>query len=470
MEELVRLSHICAADSSSHRLKDFNMTIFSGEFVFLAGLYGSGKHLVSHILTGSLTPDSGELTIDGERCIEQDARYFTQKGIYSLEDADCLVEEMSICENIFLLNKKNHHGLIFPKRVAAIETRALLKQLGVDRDPMEKVSGLSPFEKLMVSLARVLSCSPRLLILNSARYDLSGDKFIQISKPLLSLKEKGLSCLFISNYPNLFTRISDTAVITEDGTDKRTLRFQPITPGLIDSYIRESSVRTSFAQSGPQPSAAGVRILLKSSKRTSCIWSPGGITGIYDSFPDALQELSSYIPRFRQSNDAEFFRQENGAVIPLHPKKLHWIPENIENTLLESMSLPENIMLPRYHKLSGSLGLISSSITAYCAKDFLSRIGRTGQEVSIQELNGLERRLLGIYRFFIPGTQALFLDYPYMNMDAQECDTIEALLKEISASGTAVFISSRQLEFLKRRCSKVLVCEQAVLKTIWENG
>ena len=98
MEELVRMAHVYAADDSSHRLRDFNMTVFTGEFIFLAGLHGSGKHLVSRILTGDLIPDSGEFLINGELCRGQGKRFFAGNGIYSLEDTDCLVEEMSISE------------------------------------------------------------------------------------------------------------------------------------------------------------------------------------------------------------------------------------------------------------------------------------------------------------------------------------------------------------------------------------
>lgn len=472
MEELVRMAHVYAADDSSHRLRDFNMTVFTGEFIFLAGLHGSGKHLVSRILTGDLIPDSGEFLINGELCRGQGKRFFAGNGIYSLEDADCLVEEMSICENIFLLNRKNHRGLIFPKKTAMIETRSLLKQLGIDRDPLEKISVLTPFEKLMVSLARILSCSPKLLILNPTRYDLSDEKFDRISRILLARKEKGLSCLFINNYPNLFTRISDTMVITEDGTDRRTVRFQKITPALVDSYIRGNSARAAFNKAGTPSSSADVRILLQSRDRSlcTCIWTSGEITGFYDSSPEALTDLKSFLPRFCLTNESELLRMEHGAGKSLRPESIRWIPENIENRLLENMSITENLLLPRYPRLSGRLGRVSPSLAAYCAREFLSRIGRSDSPVSVHDLSRLERRLLGIFRFFGPDTEALFLDYPYMNLDARECDAAERFLKEISASGTAVFLSSRQLHFLKTRCSRILICEDAVLKEIWENA
>ena len=53
-EEVLSLRSIYTWDSELTTLKDFNLTIFKGEVVYLTGIYGSGKKTVKDLLSGNI--------------------------------------------------------------------------------------------------------------------------------------------------------------------------------------------------------------------------------------------------------------------------------------------------------------------------------------------------------------------------------------------------------------------------------
>lgn len=79
-------------------LKDISFEVKSGELVGLIGLNGAGKSTTIKNIIGLLTPQKGEITVDGETLQQQPTSY--RKKIGYIPETPCLYEELTLREHI----------------------------------------------------------------------------------------------------------------------------------------------------------------------------------------------------------------------------------------------------------------------------------------------------------------------------------------------------------------------------------
>ena len=74
---MLELKNICfeVEDEKKGILKDVSLKIDSGKFVVITGPNGGGKSTLARIISGILTPTSGQILFDGQditgRCVEE---------------------------------------------------------------------------------------------------------------------------------------------------------------------------------------------------------------------------------------------------------------------------------------------------------------------------------------------------------------------------------------------------------------
>ncbi|MBR6228431.1 MAG: ABC transporter ATP-binding protein [Eubacterium sp.] len=95
MKEL-EIRHISKGFDGKMVLSDVNLTLHAGEIVALLGVSGGGKTTLFNIVAGLLTPDEGDVTLDGESLIDCPGRisYMLQK--------DLLLPHKTVIDNIAL--------------------------------------------------------------------------------------------------------------------------------------------------------------------------------------------------------------------------------------------------------------------------------------------------------------------------------------------------------------------------------
>lgn len=63
---MLELKNICFSADGKQILKDINLRIDDAKFIVITGPNGSGKSTLARIISGILTPDSGQILLDGE--------------------------------------------------------------------------------------------------------------------------------------------------------------------------------------------------------------------------------------------------------------------------------------------------------------------------------------------------------------------------------------------------------------------
>jgi len=138
---------------------DISLTVEQGEFFSLIGPSGCGKTTTLRMLAGLLTPDAGQVMLNGDDVTDRPARERATNMVF--QDL-VLFPHMSVAENVGYGLARS--GVTEPERGQRVEDALALVNLAGfgDRDP----SDLSGGQRQRVALARALVNDPAILLLD----------------------------------------------------------------------------------------------------------------------------------------------------------------------------------------------------------------------------------------------------------------------------------------------------------------
>ncbi|MBQ7759040.1 ATP-binding cassette domain-containing protein, partial [Anaerotignum sp.] len=78
---MLELKNICFSADGKQILKNINLTIDDAKFIVITGPNGSGKSTLAKIIAGIITPDSGQIILDGQDITEMGITERARAGI-----------------------------------------------------------------------------------------------------------------------------------------------------------------------------------------------------------------------------------------------------------------------------------------------------------------------------------------------------------------------------------------------------
>lgn len=154
--------------SETETIKDLSLNIDEGEFVSIVGPSGCGKSSLLSLISGIITPSSGEILLDNNKIngVNENIKYMFQK--------DHLFEWRTVEENIYLgleieFSKNKKKKIINSKEIFEQKKKnalSLLEKYGLIDFKNHYPNQLSGGMKQRVSLIRTLALNPKLLLLD----------------------------------------------------------------------------------------------------------------------------------------------------------------------------------------------------------------------------------------------------------------------------------------------------------------
>ena len=160
----IRLKNLHKRFGDNVVLNGLNLDVQKGESVVIIGGSGSGKSVSLKCLLGLLTPDGGDIQIDGKSIIgiSEDDRDEINKKFGMLFQHAALFDSMTVLNNVTF-------GLTRGKGVSAEEAETIaytkLEQVGLDESFAHRIPAeLSGGQRKRVGLARAVALEPEIIL------------------------------------------------------------------------------------------------------------------------------------------------------------------------------------------------------------------------------------------------------------------------------------------------------------------
>jgi phosphonate transport system ATP-binding protein len=168
MQEVISLNQITKIYERKIALSSLSFTVNKGELVALIGPSGAGKTTLLNLISAILSPDQGEILIEGSPLSELLDQKKRAKKIGIIRQQFDLVGELPVIHNV-LAGRLSEWGifksllsmLIPQDKEYAIQA---LDRVGLTEKLYERTSSLSGGEQQRVALARLLVQSPEVIL------------------------------------------------------------------------------------------------------------------------------------------------------------------------------------------------------------------------------------------------------------------------------------------------------------------
>lgn len=198
-------------------LQNAGFVLADGEIHALMGENGAGKSTLMKILTGVYTRDAGTVIVNGKEVVYNNAQEAEKEGIVFIHQELNVLFDLTVEENMFLGKEIHNRFGVCNKKAMQKEVRRILDVLGVKIKPDAKMDTLSVGQQQMIEIAKALMVDAKVIIMDEPTAALSQSETVTLFKVVRSLKEKGVSIVYISHRMEEIFELCDRITILRDG-------------------------------------------------------------------------------------------------------------------------------------------------------------------------------------------------------------------------------------------------------------
>jgi len=193
-----------------------NLTLEEGEIHALLGENGAGKSTLMNILYGLYHPDEGEIIIRGQPTKIYGPTDAIRQGIGMVHQHFMLIPVLTVTENV-MLGDEPTKGPVLNRKVVADRIRELSQKHGLHVDPEVKIENISVGVRQRVEIIKVLYRHATILILDEPTAVLTPQEADDLFGILRSLRDQGVSIIFISHKLREVLELADRVTVIRRG-------------------------------------------------------------------------------------------------------------------------------------------------------------------------------------------------------------------------------------------------------------
>ncbi|TIX64156.1 MAG: sugar ABC transporter ATP-binding protein, partial [Mesorhizobium sp.] len=226
---LLKISGLSKSFGPVRALRDVGFELRAGEIHAIAGENGAGKSTLMKVIDGILSPDSGDIQVDG-RSVSISSPLAAQKlGIGFVHQEIALCPDISVAENIFMSITNASKAVLMNYRDLEKRATAILARLG-HIDPTAMVRNLSISQQQMVEIAKALTLDCRILIFDEPTAALTEREAQKLFEIIHQLAGEGIGIIYISHRMAEIFDNCDRVTVLRDGRYITTLDIAGTTP------------------------------------------------------------------------------------------------------------------------------------------------------------------------------------------------------------------------------------------------
>ena len=213
--EILKIEHLHKAFGDNVILKDFDLTVKSGEVIVIIGPSGCGKSTLLRCINGLEDIQSGNIYVDEQTVVQgsKDLSEIRQKIGMVFQSYD-LFPHMTVLQNITLAPMK-----VQKRKKAEVEKEAiaLLERVGLADKKDSFPRQLSGGQKQRVAIVRALCMHPEIMLFDEVTAALDPEMVYEVLQTMLELAQSGKTMLIVTHEMSFARAIADRILFLDGG-------------------------------------------------------------------------------------------------------------------------------------------------------------------------------------------------------------------------------------------------------------
>jgi ABC-type sugar transport system ATPase subunit len=463
----IRFEHITRRFPGVLALEDVSFEVAAGSCHALCGENGAGKSTLGKILGGIYPPDEGRLVVFGEPVTFTAPEQALAAGVAIVHQELAFCENLSVAENL-CLGSLPARGPFLSREAMSRRAVDMLTAIGVSIDVNRLVGELSTGQQQLLQIATAVGRGARVIVFDEPTSSLSQHEADGLYRLIRSLRERGVTLIYVSHRMDEIFRLCDTITVLRDG---RHVSTQPATV-LNEGALVEAMIGRPLGEYFPKHLHAEIGTELL---RVEALSSPthfndvsfslraGEVVGLAGLVGAGRSEIARAL--FGLDPDATgrvWIQGEPG--LPHSPaaamhRGVALVPEDRKRQgLVLSLSALANTTLPTLQALS-RLTFIRHRAERGLARSYFDRlrVRVSGLDALAAGLSGGTQQKLVLAKWLAAKCRILILDEPTRGVDVGAKAEIHVLIDELASAGTAVLLISSELPEVLHLSTRIIV-------------
>jgi len=453
---LLRAINIDKSYAGVHALRQASFELESGEVHALIGENGAGKSTLIKIITGAVTPDAGEIQLDGNTISQNSPALSKKLGIAAIYQQPALFPELSVAENIAIGFEESSALSRVDWRMRKRKASELLARVGAKIDPDAEAGDLTMPQQQLVEIARALGADAKVLIMDEPTASLSEEDTQNLFNVIRQLRAEGVGIIYISHRLEELSVIADRVTVLRDG---RTIDTRPMSEVNRQQLI-ELMVGRELSAVFPKKKVELGEIVLEV-RGLSCSTSgvhdvnlsirAGEIVGLAGLVGGGRTELARTIFGLTPADKGEILlkgqRTEINSAAQAIESGIAYVPEDRRrHGVILHLPISANITLASLDRFS-RFSALDFDREKQTAADYTRRLGIKTPTVyaPVATLSGGNQQKVALSRWLVTKPSVLILDEPTQGIDVGAKSEVHALMTELAAQGVAILMISSEL-------------------------
>ncbi len=453
-------------------LDDVSVTFDAGAIHAVIGENGAGKSTLIKLICGIYEPDAGIVLVDGHE-VE-----FRAYGDAMASNIELVSQELQIVPNSTVAENVLLHRLDDFKSRGGIDWRAVEREAKVYTDriglglPVSQRAGdLSAAQKQLLMIAKALSASARLLILDEPTSALTLHEAKHLFGVLDQLRADGVAIVFVSHKLEEVLQIADWVTVLRDGRCVGTKPIEGLDKDALIQMMIGRSTQTEWMGS-LQIDREHVALEARAIHQSGCFDGldfklyKGEILGFYGLVGSGRTELAQILIGEDHDFEGEVLVDGKAAHIggmyeSLSKYKMGYVSENRkEKGLILEASIKTNIAITVWDRLVRGLRGIDLREERRTGEHFMEAVDirATGPDQIVSSLSGGNQQKVSIAKWLAAGCDTLIIDEPTIGVDIGAKEAIHKLVWGLAHDeGKSIVLISSDLPEMVRLARRILV-------------
>ena len=449
-------------------LQGVDLGVERGEVHALLGENGAGKSTLMKVVAGSVTPDAGRMTVDGNPVPLGSLAAAKASGVALVYQDLSLVPQLTVGENVLLGRwPTTRWGTVAWEELHATARRHL-GRIGLNVDPRRRVDELGMAERQLVEIAKALSGDVRVLLLDEPTSALSDPEARRLFGIIRDLTASGVAVVYVSHQLPEVLEIADRISVLRDGQLVGTVRASDVDEARLARMMVGRAVGGGAA--APAPVAGnGAPLAIRASglarpprlKPVDLELRAGEVVAVFGLVGSGRTRLARTLFGLEPATDGtlEVAGRPVRIASPADAIALGigYLGEDRAAGIVPRMTLAENITLASLPRL-GQGWLLAGGQERQLARRFADELDiRASLDRRAETLSGGNQQKLVLARWLCSNARVLVLDDPTRGIDVGAKEEVFRLVRRLAGDGAAILYLTSETREARMLADRVLI-------------